>query len=142
MTVYDRYDVPTLGIFRQRSADDLADYLFECLLGVAERVQIWAYAAVTGDERARLDAAEDGDFEHVVAAVFSRADVLVSLATEERGIVLTAIVERSLRQVPLVQAAIDALSAESEAAAHGMTVVTRARDRVGSGARDDLAGIR
>ncbi|WP_061297315.1 hypothetical protein [Herbidospora cretacea] len=78
--VFDRYDMPTLGLIRQ--AGNL--YVFECLEGVLMAGSVWVYASVSAREAEQLRSSEGDNFLALISECFTHRPIMASLAINAR----------------------------------------------------------
>lgn len=72
-----RYDIPLIGLIEQGNAT----FLYSCLIGEVEPVNLWAYAHVDNLEAAALLDAAEADFDALVERVLSNRPLVVAIAS-------------------------------------------------------------
>jgi hypothetical protein len=82
------YDGPLAGVVAQGDEH----FLFYCLAGHVEPVSVWVYAALEHDDEVALREVTTCSFDAVVERILATRPIVVALAKEEAGIVLTTVV--------------------------------------------------
>ncbi len=91
------YDGPLAGVVAQGDEH----FLFYCLAGHVEPTSVWVYAALEHGEEVALSEASAHSFDAVVERILATRPVVVALAKEQAGIVLTtAIAEMGEASLP------------------------------------------
>jgi hypothetical protein len=72
-----RYDIPLVGLIEQGDAT----FVYSCLIGEVESVNLWAYAHLDSSEVAALRSASEADFDGVVEQVLSNRPLVVAIAS-------------------------------------------------------------
>jgi hypothetical protein len=78
--IFDFYDMPLAGQLTQHGVD----FVFQCLIGVVEKANVWVYAPVDDGELSRLKALEDEDFDKALDDVMTSRDVTVAIADGDK----------------------------------------------------------
>jgi hypothetical protein len=85
--VLHQYDMPLIGVIRHGTSL----HLFRCIEGHTEPSQLWAYTPLSPEELDRLRA-DDGDLDALVDELSTRRPTVLALASEDRGVTLSALV--------------------------------------------------
>jgi hypothetical protein len=81
---YDFYDIPLAGVIEQ----DGVRYLFRCLFGHVERMNIWRYTLVEPAQLAELEATETPkDFDHTLFRLQRWTPGMLAVSIDGYGIV-------------------------------------------------------
>ncbi len=83
VATYRYYDGPLTGVIRQHGNE----YLFSCLDGEADMLSLWWYAAISAEQRARLEALSQADFANALNNENLTGWAVLAFATERLGIV-------------------------------------------------------
>lgn len=118
--VYHRYDVPLEGLVWQGGAT----YLFRCIFGAGHDVSVWAYVLATEREQKALEAAYGEDLDVLLDELFAVDHVVVALAEEDQGIVLTAVASGAPTHSGLVDSATQTLKQRANSLAGDVKRVT------------------
>ncbi len=86
--VYNRYDIPLAGLIAQGGHH----YLFTCLVGHADRANLWAYTLLEDREVAELDEATD-EYPGIMDRILRRRTLLVTIASEQSGVGFSTVLE-------------------------------------------------
>jgi len=103
--IYDRYDMPTAGVFSQAGCL----FLFECIEGVNQKVNVWAYAPLLSWESSDLDGLSGEDLIASMEKVWQTRDVTVALATDDKLLTAAVVSDFSIQKVGLLGAALEEL---------------------------------
>ena len=105
------FEVPLVGIVRQHAVD----YLFQCIAGEIEPVNLWAYTRLEPGEAEVLEATSDvEEFREHVRAYSRGRNAVLALAVEGLGIVSSIDVEDSLGEALTAGHAFDDLVRKAE----------------------------
>lgn len=85
--VLHQYDMPLIGVIRHGTSL----HLFRCIEGHTDSSQLWAYTPLAPEELDRLRA-DDGDLDALVAELSARRPTVLALASDDRGVTLSALV--------------------------------------------------
>jgi len=80
LTVLNEYDIPLSGLIEQAGAT----YLFVCVLGEMEDLNIWAYAPLKDGEQARLVSLLDDELAHAIPEVLADRMLTVGFAEDDK----------------------------------------------------------
>lgn len=80
LRILNRYNIPLTGLIEQ----DGVIYLYACLLGELEDLNIWAYAPLRDAELQRLTSLTDDDLNAAIDQVLTGRTLVVALAAEYR----------------------------------------------------------
>lgn len=100
-----RYDMPLIGVLRQGGSL----HLFRCIEGHVESSNLWAYTPLTEDELNALRNTDSDALDDLIQATAHRRSIVVALANEQRGVIVSALVPDAERFKSLLHAAVDAL---------------------------------
>jgi len=90
---FNHYDMPTAGVLSQAGCF----YLFECLEGVADDFNIWAYTPLYSDEKDRLSTLAGSSLRQAMEGVWESRPATCALAVADQiqtGAVIEADVVR------------------------------------------------
>ncbi len=76
--ILNEYNIPLAGLIEQ----DSATYLYSCIVGELEDLNIWAYAPISGAERERLSAVVGDELGQAMAALLEDRMLVVALADD------------------------------------------------------------
>lgn len=80
---YRHYDMPLVGVVAQHNRE----FLFMCLDGHADDVNLWWYVHLSDGQRDLLDRADQAEFERLLHSMEFEGPSVIALAVERRGIV-------------------------------------------------------
>lgn len=89
VAVFSEYDKPLSGIVEQYNCN----YLFECIYGQVEGLNVWMYTLVRDAEAEAMISADNDALEGLIREARGRVPSRLALAIEDVGIVSTSIVE-------------------------------------------------
>lgn len=124
VVVLDRYDIPLLGVVSQHGSN----FLFNFLEGQPQEVNIWVYANIADQELEALRRATPEEIDDIVDRVFGTRDTTVALATEGRGLVLSAIIKPCQTRKELIAVAISELARQARAEVSAVESIREHRD--------------
>lgn len=77
---FDRFNVPTTGLFRQGGTH----FLFDCLEGHTMRGNVWLYAPVSDEEAERLQCLDGDELFALIDEIFPSRSIMGALAIDEK----------------------------------------------------------
>lgn len=122
--VLDRYDIPLLGVVHQHGSN----FLFNFLDGQPQEVNMWGYANIADQELETLRGAAPEEIDDLVDQIFGTRDITVAIATEETGLLLSAIIRPYKTRRDLITAAISELARMARAEVNAVESIREHRD--------------